>query len=297
MVEEELTLSSTDEDECDYALNRINTISASTKKQYRTSYNTWKKHTLQKLTRSSEKHIIEIVDGMNVVVGSKMNLLSSYIRVRKFYDLPVSKIQKWRDSTLKQSVDNYRKVKNSVLVETLPTHKSLIAYIKQLYADKQYLDYVLNYLMATFCVRNMDLNFFITQDQEFLKVVGDDVNILYVSNTYCKYVRRNYKTFDTYGEKTIDITNIPFRNSILMLLGDKHSSWLFENQSGTSYMSQDSINNYVLRHSYLGLGEGRICKIVILHNQNNLKRLKALSNSRGTSIDTILDWYMPSINT
>ena len=149
----------------------------------------------------------------------------------------------------------------------------------------------------TFCVRNMDLNFFITQDPEFLKLVNDDINIVYISNTYCKYIRRNYKTFDTYGEKIIDITNIPFRNSLLNILGEKESGWLFENQSGTSYMSQESINNYVLRHSYLGLGEGRICKIVMLHNQNNLKRLQSLSNSRGTSIETILEHYMPTINT
>jgi len=295
-MEDELTLSNTDEDEFDYAINRINSISASTKKQYRTSYNTWKKHSHRSIG-TSEKHIIEVVDGMNIVVGSKMNLLSSYICVRKFYDLPVSKIQRWRDTTLKQSVDSYRKIKNSVLIETLPTHLQLNTYVKKLYKDNQYLDYVINYLMMTFCVRNMDLNFFITQDPEFLKLVNDDINIVYISNTYCKYIRRNYKTFDTYGEKIIDITNIPFRNSLLNILGEKESGWLFENQSGTSYMSQESINNYVLRHSYLGLGEGRICKIVMLHNQNNLKRLQSLSNSRGTSIETILEHYMPTINT
>ena len=125
---------------------------------------------------------------------------------------------------------------------------------------------------------------------------NDKNNLLYISPTYVVYTRRDYKTYDTYGEKRIAIRSVPFRNALLNFLDDKPDGWLFG--AGDKIMTQPSISNYIMQHSYGGLGEGRIAKAVLTFysQKGDINSIRRISKSRGTNLETLIDYYMPHLS-
>jgi hypothetical protein len=125
---------------------------------------------------------------------------------------------------------------------------------------------------------------------------SDKYNMLYISPTYVVYIRRDYKTFDTYGEKRIAIRSTPFRNALLNFLDDKPDGWLFG--AGDKIMTQPSISNYIMQHSYQGLGEGRVAKVVLSYYaaKGDINSIRRISKSRGTNLETLIDYYMPHLS-
>ena len=218
--------------------------------------------------------------------------------VRKFHNLPIQKIQKWRDTKLRLLIDQSKVAADKITAEMLPTYNELNNYIKKLYKEKQWLPYIINFMLVKYCVRNIDLNCFITQDKTMMTRCGesDKYNMLYISPTYVVYIRRDYKTFDTYGEKRIAIRSTPFRNALLNFLDDKPDGWLFG--AGDKIMTQPSISNYIMQHSYGGLGEGRIAKAVLsfYSQKGDINSIRRISKSRGTNLETLIDYYLPHLS-
>jgi hypothetical protein len=124
----------------------------------------------------------------------------------------------------------------------------------------------------------------------------DNVNIMYIAPTYVVYIRRNYKTVETYGEIKLDIRSVPLRTALLGFLDGRADGFLFGNEQG-KVMTQASISNYILKHSFKELGEGDICKVVMgyVAQRGDIRTLKRLSKSRGTSLETLTQYYMPHL--
>ena len=288
-----------DEDEMDYVLNQNNTIKDTSKYQYRGSYKRWLKATDRQIKDCSEASIITILEKIDIAHNTKNTLVSAILMIRNFHDLPIEKIRKWRDTKLRLLMEQSHVAADKITAEMLPTYNQLNDHVKKLYKEKQYLDYIINFILAKYCCRNMDLNCFITQDKTMMARCGeeDKMNILYISPTYVSWIRRDYKTYDTYKELKLAIRSTPFRNALLNFLDDRPDGFLFGTPNG-KVMTQPSISKYILDHSFQGLGEGKICKAMCTYyaQKGDIASLRRISKSRGTAIDTLIDSYMPHLS-
>ena len=216
-------------DEMDYALARNDSIKQSFKHQYRGIYKRWLAATTRQIKGCSEASIINILGTVACAHNTKNTLVSAVIMVRKFHDLPNDKIRKWRDTTLKSLMIESQIAANKVTAELLSTYNQLNMYVKKLYKERQWLPYIINFILTRYCCRNMDLNCFITQDKKMMKRCGegDKINIFYIAPSYVSWIRRSYKTYDTYGEKKVAIRHLPFRQALLNFLDIRSGGWLF----------------------------------------------------------------------
>ena len=288
-----------DEDEMDYVLNQNNTIKDTSKYQYRGSYKRWLKATDRQIKDCSEASIITILEKIDIAHNTKNTLVSAILMIRNFHDLPIEKIRKWRDTKLRLLMEQSHVAADKITAEMLPTYNQLNDHVKKLYKEKQYLDYIINFILAKYCCRNMDLNCFITQDKTMMARCGeeDKMNMFYISPTYVSWIRRDYKTYDTYKELKLAIRSTPFRNALLNFLDDRPDGFLFGTPNG-KVMTQPSISKYILDHSFQGLGEGKICKAMCTYyaQKGDIASLRRISKSRGTAIDTLIDSYMPHLS-
>ena len=285
-------------DEMDYVLNQNESIKESSKTQYRNVYKRWLEVSDRQIKDCSEDSVINILGKIECASNTKNTVVSAILMIRKFYNLPIQKIQKWRDTKLRLLIDQSKVAADKITAEMLPTMNQLNNYVKKLYKEKQWLPYIINFMLVKYCVRNIDLNCFITQDKTMMQRVGnnDKNNLLYISPTYVVYIRRDYKTYDTYGEKRLAIRSVPFRNALLNFLDDKPDGWLFG--AGDKIMTQPSISNYIMQHSYGGLGEGRVAKAVLSYYaaKGDINSIRRISKSRGTNLETLIDYYLPHLS-
>ena len=287
-----------DEDEMDYVLNQNESIKQSSKTQYRNVYKRWLEVSDRQIKNCSETSIISILGKIECASNTKNTVVSAILMIRKFYDLPIQKIQRWRDTKLRVLIDQSKVAADKITAEMLPTMNQLNNYVKKLYKEKQWLPYIINFMLVKYCVRNIDLNCFITEDKTMMQRAGnnDKNNMFYISPTYVVYIRRDYKTYDTYGEKRIAIRSVPFRNALLNFLDDRPDGWLFG--AGDKTMTQPSISNYIMQHSYGGLGEGRVAKAVLSYyaQKGDINSIRRISKSRGTNLETLIDFYLPHLS-
>ena len=287
-----------DENEMNYVLNQNISIKESSKTQYRNVYKRWLEVSDRQIKDCSEDSVINILGKIECASNTKNTVVSAILMIRKFYDLPIQKIQRWRDTKLRLLIDQSKVAADKITAELLPTYNELNNHVKKLYKEKQWLNYIINFMLVKYCVRNIDLNCFITQDKTMMQRAGnnDKNNMFYISPTYVVYIRRDYKTYDTYGEKRIAIRSVPFRNALLNFLDDKPDGWLFG--AGDKIMTQPSISNYIMQHSYGGLGEGRVAKAVLSFyaQKGDINSIRRISKSRGTNLETLIDYYMPHLS-
>lgn len=287
-----------EENEMDYVLARNDSIKETSKYQYRIIYKRWMKTTDRKIKDCSETCIIDILKKVACAYNTKNTMVSSIIMVRKFYHLPNEKIRNWRDTVLKKNMDESHVAADKITMDSLPTYSQLNDHVKKLHKERNYIDYIINFILTRYCCRNMDLNCFITQDKTMMQRSGadDKINLFYISPSYVVWIRREYKTVSTYGEIKIAIRSLAFRNALLKFLDDKPDGWLFGD--GDKVMTQPSISHYILTHSFNGIGETKICKTICSYyaQKGDIKSLKRISKSRGTSLEVLTEYYMPHLS-
>ena len=236
----------------------------------------------------SEKNILEFVSGENNL-NSQQALINIAIMIRKMNKSPTSKLEKKREEN-KEKLKDFVKEKNQKLKnDNLPSYQDLLDYLEFLYDEKRYTDFIINYLLIHFHTRNSDVNFELVPFKRDTKE-NKDLNYLWYSKRAKKATlyRRNYKTVGKYGTKTDVITDPKFLNAIKEIFecrkkGDEDCSVFIPNKDNAGY--------FVKRATLNNLGEQMYNRIIINHFRNNLDKLKEISESRGTSLDTLHENY------
>jgi len=85
--------------------------------------------------------------------------------------------------------------------------------LQAMYDNKEYANFVVNYLFRHFGVRNKDVDVSILN----LKKDMGDGNYLWIRPKSVTYLRKDYKTKDSYGEKRYEITDKQFRTAVRKL--------------------------------------------------------------------------------
>ena len=264
-------------------MKSIENKSTATQKQYRIQYNKLYKLLDKPIAEASEKKILETVieqENMN----NQQAILNIGFLVRKAEGLSVKKLEEYREN-LKLKINEQIKKKNVELKETLPSYDDLILYTEMLWENSEWTDYIINYLLIYYQVRNEDLDFSIVKRK---KDANDpEKNYMWLQSGKVTYIRNRYKTDKTYGKKVNVITNKQFITAIRRVLGCQAS----ELKCGVFIPNRSAIAYYIIKATYKQLGEGKYVKIIINHFRKNLDKLKEISENRGTSLNEILKSY------
>ena len=180
-----------------------------------------------------------------------------------------------------EKINEENKEKNKELAQNLPKYSELIEYTEDLFNKKNWIGYVINRLLLDYNVRNEDIDLIITRNKN---EINNEDNFILVSPRAITYIRNKYKTAQTYKKKTHNITDTKLRKAIRNILD------MNETDTYTLLKGKD-IGYFVMKYTKDKLGEGNYFKIAVNENLGDLQKLGEMSANRGTSIDTIKEFY------
>ena len=185
---------------------------------------------------------------------------------------------------------------NEALAEKLPAYDTLVDYVDSLLKAKKYIEYIINYLLLYYQVRNADLIFdFVVlkkdtkdKNKNYLWLNARMKRVHYIRNVYktAKIIKSNGKD-GGYGQKAITITDPVFLGVMKLLAAEQKK----ENKPIVFFPVTDNIGYYIKKMTFEGLGETLIFKAVVNHFRENVNMLKQIEFNRGATIKVILDSY------
>lgn len=263
-------------------LEEENRLSYATKKSYRTSYRKLRgllgKNIADTAQDTTSKAIMASTDNIN----SAQALINIAIIVReKIKKMPIDELVEQR-TTNKGEVTEHLKQAN--LFTELPSLEELDHFIETLWKKGMYRDYICNYLIRYYYVRNMDLLFDICETKrETLEDTTKNYLWLDRKSQRVNYIRNTYKTAKTYGQKVTVITNERFLRAVKVCNRQMYAFPITTDPEKIGY--------YIQKMTLNQLGEGRILKIIIDHYKSDYSKIQEIARSRGTAESVILSSY------
>ena len=240
----------------------------------------------------SQKRVIEVAESVDNR-NTQQALINIAYLIRKKEGMAINELETFRKKNQKLLEEKLFEA-NDNLIKKLPSYDTLVDYINDLLKAKKYIQYVINYLLVYYQVRNADLVF----DFVLLKKdTKDDTKNYMWYNARMKrvhYIRNVYKTAKIvkpdgtttgYGQK-INIIDDPKFVKVLRILAKEQRK-----ADKPIVFIPNSDNYHIKKATYEGLGEGNIFKIVVNKFRTDPNMLKQISNNRGTDINTILTSY------
>jgi len=240
----------------------------------------------------SQRRVIEVAESVDNR-NTQQALINIAYLIRKKEGMAIMELETFRKKNQKLLEEKIFEA-NDNLIKKLPSYDTLVDYINDLLKAKKYIQYVINYLLVYYQVRNADLVF----DFVLLKKdTKDDTKNYMWYNARMKrvhYIRNVYKTAKIvkpdgtttgYGQK-INIIDDPVFVKVLRILAKEQRK-----ADKPIVFIPNSDNYHIKKVTYEGLGEGNIFKIVVNKFRTDPNMLKQISNNRGTDINTILQSY------
>jgi len=263
-------------------LEEENRLSYATKKSYKTSYrklrNILGKDVADTAQDTTAKAIMKSTNNIN----SCQALINIAIIVReKIKKMPIDQLVDQRNIN-KEEVNEALKQAN--LYTELPSLEEVDGYIETLWKKGMYRDFIVNYLIRYYYVRNQDLLFDICETKR--ETLEDQTkNWLWLDRKkqVVHYIRNVYKTAKTYGTKTVKIDNERFLRAVKVC---NRQLYCFPLTT-----EPDKIGYWVSKLTLNQMGEGKILKAVINHYRDDISKLKEISQSRGTNLEVLLTSY------
>ena len=255
-------------------------ISENTKRNYKYAYNKLMNITNNELISNlKDSHIVRLMKTTDLPPMSKNGMLSVAINILKAYNKPISALEKYRETII---AEHYKNKKNdTTIADKLVSIKQLKDYTKKLYKEGNYIDFIINYIMINYGVRNMDLDLIVVKDKSH---VNETDNFIYTTTKYVIVIINKYKTASTYGMKKFMIYNNDMIRAVNNLLGDKNEIKLINAVDINAFIQSRTLNN---------LGEGMVFKSIIAEHakNNNIDKIQQLSKTRSTEVNTIFKDY------
>lgn len=240
----------------------------------------------------SQRRVIEVAESVDNR-NTQQALINIAYLIRKKEGMAIMELETFRKKNQKLLEEKIFEA-NDNLIKKLPSYTTLVDYINDLLKAKKYIQYVINYLLVYYQVRNADLVF----DFVLLKKdTKDDTKNYMWYNARMKrvhYIRNVYKTAKIvkpdgtttgYGQK-INIIDDPVFVKVLRILAKEQRK-----ADKPIVFIPNSDNYHIKKVTYEGLGEGNIFKIVVNKFRTDPNMLKQISHNRGTDINTILTSY------
>jgi len=237
------------------------------------------------ITDASTDSLVRIINNLKLSPTGVLNYLNIFIMIR-MDTLDIKILLDLRDK-LNTKKDINTKAKILHKKETLPSHEVIVKYIDGLYKKKQYTDYLVNYLIFTYGLRNKDVNLTIITNQNYKKN-HSNLNYAIIRKTDSVIIINDYKTAGTYGQKKF----ICRSRRVLDCLNKLKEGQLLVNKFNEP-VNADNVGHHI--HLYENLGEGDYYKIRLNYFQNqsnSIKHIAKIATTRGSmSIDTLNKYY------
>ena len=273
-------------------------LSKLSQRTYETNYKKLR-YGLEELHKVSEQDIVDYLDGLQqdkeINTNTYVNILGVAIQVRRHYEADVEKLMKQK-LLYSEKVKQQRQQKNVVMLEETKTEKDLLNHLELLFREENWRDYLINFLLIHFHVRNKDLNIVITDSITAAKA---DIsrNYLVVVPSYATYIRNDFKTSGKYGAKKDRIQTSKFRfalDNFIEERGGLSTGHLYLLSTGVNMpIGEDSVQKYVAHKTLDKIGQSAYNKIIVTEaaKRKDLKKLREISTRRGTSLEVLLDYY------
>jgi len=277
--------------EIDFVLSSKTNLTEQTIKTYKNNYNKIRAIIEKNISECSEKDLIDVIKDISPSVNSRLTLLNVIIVVRKTFNIGIDKLDKYRDELFLEK-EKHTKTNLKEKNNTLPSFETIKEYIKTLGINKDIKRYIVNYLTFYYCLRTKDVNLFITTRKD-TKDINVSKNFLIVKKTEVELIINEYKTQKTYQQKRIVVKGKLFLEFCKFL---PINTYLL---TGSDIpISETSLNNTITRMLYKDdekhLTEADYIKIYLkeINNKpNNLIEIKKISKNRGTSVETLIEYY------
>lgn len=263
------------------------TLTDITKRNYRAVYKRLRKVLNTDIINTSNKDILDAITDLS---NSNYNSIYTYLNVamiiKLHFDLNVDELEEQRQALIGLK-KNLVKHQNKEILNKLPPYKDYVKFVKNLYEANQFEDYVINFLLLNYGVRNQDVNVKIIDKKDFNNELMGNYLVIYKNKII--YNRTDYKTYLQYGMKHIEITNKNFINAVSnlpigkYLLGGRDTP-----------MNIGNLSSYIKARTMRGLTQREIFKLIINHiktKPNFIQLLEFYSYNRGTNPQTIIDNY------
>lgn len=275
--------------EFDFFVKAIADKSVNTIKNYKTAYKKLMSIIAggegASISKADQKKIVKRIRDKEKNRNTQQSLINIAIMVKRQQNRDdIEELIKAREENKKMIIKMVQ-AKNVALQSSLPSYEKIEEYTDMLYDTGRWTDFVINYLLINYQVRNMDLVFDIVR---FKRDTQDtDRNFMWVSNKKVVYTRNQYKTADTYGKKTITITDPKLVVAMKRILAHQR----YNEAKGVFIPTLSQVGYYIKKATYNEIGEGAYMKIVVNKFRDNLDKIKEISENRGTDINTILTNY------
>jgi len=275
-------------------------LSPFTKKSYLGHYRTLTRGLEKPIRNSSEKQILNVVKELSEKTGTQNALINMGILIFQIHGKEWTNLKKAREGNI-VNIDRERVKVNNAKVKYLPNRQALLYYLDDLYKQGKWDDYIINYLLIYYNVRNQDLDLLIvdkvmdaTEGKKGSKTFKKD-NFLVIRKRDIFYMRSKYKTFNVYGTKSNSIQSSKFRKAVLEYV-KQHEGELpvpLLHKANGSRLADGYIHQYIGTKTLDNLGEADYMKIIVnyVDEKGSLQNLNTLSNNRGTSVATLINNY------
>lgn len=242
----------------------------------------------------TEEILITVINAFNISSSGKLNYQNIAIMIKNQHNQPTEKLVKYKEQlTEKKDLDTKHKIQQKLSI--LPTHNEVRKYIDELYTEGDYSKYLVNELIFSFGLRNIDINLIIVTLPEYKDIKKNDLekyereNWLVLKKSSCDLIINRYKTKGSHGTKTI-----PIKNKKVVDAGNKlGQGWLIQNTKNLP-IADDNVHKYLnlMNYNDITLTQADYFKINLLYIQsqpNSLHKINLLGKSRGCQNIDVLD--------
>jgi hypothetical protein len=276
-TEEEVEVEEPLNEELDILKEKIQGKSKATIRSYLQSYKKLKDSLGKDLHVTSQQLIIKTAEQLSTNLNTQAAYINIGFLVRQMWNEDTKELVKAR-AAKKQAIIDYTRTENKKVANGLPSLPEFEEHIEYLYKEKKYKEFVINYLIRHCFVRNKDLLF------EIIKKKGDakgQKNFMWLARgNRAVYIRRDYKTADTYGEKITEFNDVKLVTALRAI-------------KGPIIPYAEQVGYYVKKLSFQEKGEGILLKIILNHTRaiGDWHMLNKISQLRGTDTCTLTTAY------
>lgn len=209
--------------------------------------------------------------------ATRLDLLNLVIVLRTIQELPTDKYKAYRTELAKDRLTN-QVGKMTALKDTLISLEEFQADLMKAYEDGEHKKFIVNFLMMSYGLRNMDVDVEIVKTKKAM--TNDKQNYLLLGKDKATLYRNHYKTVKSYGKQEHEITDKEFITAV-------------KKQGVGRLFEEGKMANSLRKLLIKGMNEARIFKMMInvAYEKKDTAEINRLSKSRGTSLETIKGFY------
>jgi len=267
-------------------------LSPHTIKSYKNSHNKITEYLEKPISETSVLEIINAVRDLTENPSSQSTLYTAVIVFRKLKNLDNDLI--WKEKKALIPAEKVaRQITSASKKQYLPTMDILKKHMNSHFYNQDWRGYIICFLLINYNTRNADLDLEFVENLHKTKADKTKNYIVIRKNDFI-YIRNSFKTARKYKAKRHTFKSVPFGRAVRYYIAEHppNTRVYLLNKEGLP-VNNNSIANYIKKHTYQGLTEGDYnkCAVSSITEIADYGQLVALGERRGTDVKTLIEYY------